>query len=72
MIGTKKFYFPTVRVRLSLPAQRHTAPDGDRHPGRDLAGTGHHRSYHFGAYHRLADLEISARHWKMVRKGSGL
>lgn len=71
MVG-KKFYNPLARVRVPLPAQCHPDPDGDRYPDRDLARIGNHCHCRVPACHRLAHLEISAGHWKMVRKRSGL
>jgi hypothetical protein len=68
MVGTKKFYFPTAGVCLSLPAQRHTAPDGSRHPNRNLAGASYHCRHHFRAYHCLACIQALAGYGTMVRK----
>jgi hypothetical protein len=68
MVGTKKFYFATAGVRLSLPAQRHTVPDGNRHPDRNLASTSYHRSHRLWTYHCLACIQALAGYGTMVRK----
>lgn len=72
MFGAKKLYFPITGVCIPLSAQRHIDSHGDRHPDRNLACIGAYCSHSSESCHRMADLEISARHRKMVERRSGL